>query len=270
MLGAEGTSSNAGPLFRLGTAIAVRRTTVCLCRRWRWRRVTLVKRRPTHIPHIPGQRRRGVNVPDLPRSRRRTPKARTSGRGESWSENWGRRGKKKNKSGCGFPFWLVIMAIIGWNMAGKDVDWSWISDQLRQTEDGPQAPLPEDEVPADPPVTQLPPPPPPNDGPDSATPPSVTGVTPPRGNLASLFSAEDYPSSALRNDEEGIVRARLIVGVEGQVRECTVVRSSGSTALDDATCDIFIRRARFEPARDASGDAVEGSIVTPAIRWVIP
>ncbi|WP_265530264.1 energy transducer TonB [Sphingomicrobium marinum] len=221
-----------------------------------------MKRRPTHIPHIPGQRRRGVNVPNL-------PKAWVSRRGETWPENRNRRrNKTKTKSGCGFPFWLVILAFIGWNMVGDDVDWSWLSDQLSQTEDAEQAPLPDDEVPADPPIVQLPPPPP-IDAPDMST-PSVTGPTPPRGALANLFTADDYPSSALRNDEEGIVRARLIVGVDGRVRDCTVVRSSGSSALDTATCDIFIRRSRFDPARDASGNAVEGSLVTPAIRWVIP
>lgn len=255
------------PFSVLDTAISLQQLSVCLCVRQCWRRVTLVKRRPTHIPHIPGQRRRGVNVPDLSRGRRiALPRARTSDRGAILSGM--RRGKKKDKSGCGFPFWLVIVAFVGWNMVGKDADWSWIREQLRQAEDVADTPDVDSDVPADPPLAQVPPPT--TDETELSPSPPATGPIPPRGNLASLFSVEDYPSSALRNDEEGIVRARLIVGVDGQVRDCTVVRSSGSTALDGATCDIFIRRARFEPARDASGNVVEGSIVTPAIRWVIP
>ncbi|RZV49722.1 MAG: hypothetical protein EX258_06750 [Sphingomonadaceae bacterium] len=96
--------------------------------------MALVQRRPTHIPHIPGLKRRGVNVPDLPKWQRITsPKARTSDRKASWPANWGQRSdRKNNQSGCGFPFWLIILAFIGWNMVGKDVDSSWVLEQMRK------------------------------------------------------------------------------------------------------------------------------------------
>ena len=46
---------------------------------------------------------------------------------------------------------------------------------------------------------------------------------------------------------------------------------SGRTVagLDRATCDNVARRARFEPATDASGANVAGSYANN-IRWVIP
>jgi protein TonB len=90
-----------------------------------------------------------------------------------------------------------------------------------------------------------------------------------RANLASYVSDEDYPSSAVRNEEQGTTRFRLGVGANGQVTECSVIGSSGSSALDSATCRLMKQRARFTPARGSDGKATSDS-VTSAIRWVLP
>ena len=45
--------------------------------------------------------------------------------------------------------------------------------------------------------------------------------------------------------------------------------SSGSTALDNATCNIIRRRARYTPAQDQAGNPVAGSDST-RIRWELP
>jgi protein TonB len=90
-----------------------------------------------------------------------------------------------------------------------------------------------------------------------------------RANLASYVSDEDYPSTAARNEEEGTTRFRLGVGPDGRVTECTVTASSGSAALDSATCRLMKSRARFTPARDSDGRQTSDS-VSSAIRWVLP
>ena len=42
-----------------------------------------------------------------------------------------RGGRGRNKqSGCGFPFWLIFMGIIAWNVIGDDIDWDWVRDQV--------------------------------------------------------------------------------------------------------------------------------------------
>jgi protein TonB len=106
---------------------------------------------------------------------------------------------------------------------------------------------------------------------DPPPPPAAKTVKPARAkaNLASYVSDEDYPSSAVRNEEQGTTRFRLAVGANGQVTECSVIGSSGSSALDSATCRLMKQRARFTPARDSTGQPTPDS-VTSAIRWVLP
>lgn len=95
--------------------------------------------------------------------------------------------------------------------------------------------------------------------------PTVGGavvVEPPRAraNLASYVRSGDYPPGALFRGEQGIVRFRLAVGADGRVTGCEILRTSGSTALDNATCRIMRSRARFTPARNASGAPVPATI----------
>jgi protein TonB len=113
-------------------------------------------------------------------------------------------------------------------------------------------------------ITVAPPPPPP-------PPPPVRKVKPAsaRANLASYISNDDYPSAALRNEEQGTTGFRLDVGPDGRVSGCTVTSSSGSSSLDSATCRLLRSRARFTPATDSTGAKVSDS-VTGRIRWQIP
>jgi periplasmic protein TonB len=113
------------------------------------------------------------------------------------------------------------------------------------------------------PPTIVPPPPPP-------PPPPPRTVEPARArtNLASYVSNDDYPASALRNEEEGTTRFRLTVGTNGRVTDCSVTSSSGSAALDSATCRIMRSRARFTPARDNQGNPTTDTY-TSSITWRI-
>jgi protein TonB len=82
--------------------------------------------------------------------------------------------------------------------------------------------------------------------------------------LASYITGDDYPASAARNNEQGRVTFTLVVGPSGQVTDCQIRATSGSAALDSATCRILRSRARFTPARDAQGrpttDTSDGSV----------
>lgn len=91
----------------------------------------------------------------------------------------------------------------------------------------------------------------------------------PRGDPGRWVSENDYPARALREERAGVTGFRLSIGADGRVTGCQVVRSSGSADLDDAACDRVSRRARFDPATDASGARTTGSYVG-AVRWTIP
>ena len=69
---------------------------------------------------------------------------------------------------------------------------------------------------------------------------------------------DDYPAEARRNGWEGKVVFRALIGVDGRAKTCEIVQSSGYAVLDDATCHKVIDSARFEPATDEKGKAVEG------------
>jgi protein TonB len=102
-------------------------------------------------------------------------------------------------------------------------------------------------------------------------PPPPKKVTPARAkaNLASLFSDEDYPASAVRSGESGATGFRLEVGPNGRVSNCTVTSSSGSSALDSTTCRLLRSRARFSPATDSTGSTTSDS-VSGRIVWRLP
>lgn len=113
-----------------------------------------------------------------------------------------------------------------------------------------------------------------------AAPPPVTIVTRPvksiartakslSGALINLFTEDDYPPQAIRNEEQGTVTVRFVVGVTGRVESCTVLESSGSATLDAATCTILARRARFLPALNGKGAPVTDTF-QQRVRWVLP
>lgn len=109
--------------------------------------------------------------------------------------------------------------------------------------------------------------------PANATCPVVNRVQPkpptPRGNAGRWVTTNDYPSRALREEQEGVTTVRLSVDSEGRVTGCTVTGSSGSSLLDDATCRNMERRARFNPATDGEGKPTSGSY-SQSVRWQIP
>lgn len=89
------------------------------------------------------------------------------------------------------------------------------------------------------------------------------------GGVGQWFGPNAYPPEAIRAGRAGRVVALLAVDATGAVTGCTVQVSSGTTALDTATCAIATAHLRFDPATDHDGHPVAGSYVLP-VRWVLP
>jgi protein TonB len=79
----------------------------------------------------------------------------------------------------------------------------------------------------------------------------------------------DYPLSALRGGERGTTIFRLTVEADGSVSECVVVMSSGTRLLDDTTCLLMRKRAKFKPALDIAGKPVRDLWIS-RFSWELP
>ena len=83
------------------------------------------------------------------------------------------------------------------------------------------------------------------------------------------FDFDDYPMKSFEKKHEGVAGFDLLVGPDGSIADCRVTISSGYKELDKTTCDLVLKRVKFRPARDASGQAVWGTYRSQAI-WVLP
>lgn len=114
------------------------------------------------------------------------------------------------------------------------------------------------------------PPPGPPPGPPPPPPPRFQPKNPePRNNPGGWVTDNDYRSSWIRREYQGVVGFSVTVGTDGRVQSCRVTRSSGHAELDSATCDLVQRRARFRPATDGNGDETTGTY-SQSVRWQIP
>jgi protein TonB len=98
---------------------------------------------------------------------------------------------------------------------------------------------------------------------------NMTKGASPRGNFGEWFPQNSYPPAALRAQAEGRVGVALTVLASGRVGGCEVATTSGNADLDQATCRLALKNGRFQPARDAQGNAVETRIILPPVRWRI-
>lgn len=118
-------------------------------------------------------------------------------------------------------------------------------------------PVPEVKAPTPPvaiAVTTVAPPPAPSAAPAApaaAPAPEAAPITPPSANAATLNNpAPRYPIEARRKHEEGTVRLRVVITVEGRVKEIGIAASSGHDSLDEAAL-AAVRRWRFVPGMQA-------------------
>lgn len=73
-----------------------------------------------------------------------------------------------------------------------------------------------------------------------------------------ISNARDYPVPAggreARRGHEVIVR--VIVGVDGRARDCSIYRPSPDPEADRLTCQLVEQRLGFKPARDIAGNPI--------------
>ncbi len=91
----------------------------------------------------------------------------------------------------------------------------------------------------------------------------------PRNDPSRWLTDRDYRVNWARRGLSGIARFRLAIAADGKVTDCTITGSTGHSELDQATCALVARRARFEPARDNRGEAVAGQYQS-TVRWDLP
>jgi TonB family protein len=91
---------------------------------------------------------------------------------------------------------------------------------------------------------------------------------PERSPIAGIITSSDYPPAAILLGQEGEVEARFTISAQGRAVDCTVLRSSGFSTLDAATCDLVKTRARFAPALDQGGRPI-ASTFTQKVRWML-
>ena len=91
----------------------------------------------------------------------------------------------------------------------------------------------------------------------------------PRNDPGSWLTDRDYKSSWSRRELTGTAGFRLDIAATGKVTGCRITSSTGHAELDEATCKLLERRARFEPARGRNGEPVAGTF-NSSVRWVLP
>jgi protein TonB len=94
---------------------------------------------------------------------------------------------------------------------------------------------------------------------------TIVAPAEPRAPLQNYVTPFDRPAS-VSPSELNKVTVRLAIGPYGRLTDCLVIQSSGSAALDAATCSTLSRRARFIPARDANGNPV-ADVIEQQIDW---
>jgi protein TonB len=81
----------------------------------------------------------------------------------------------------------------------------------------------------------------------SATPaPAPAQVVAPVINVAANCQKPSYPSASVRNEEEGTVQLRFLIGVDGKVIDTKVEKSSGFSRLDEAAIRA-LSKCDFKP-----------------------
>jgi protein TonB len=99
--------------------------------------------------------------------------------------------------------------------------------------------------------------------------PAAILQTPPIPITSHAVTSDDYPDLSVRLHEEGVVKIKYLVQVDGTVGECAVIRSSGSSRLDAAACAMVKRRWRFMPATE-KGKPVAAYLLADVSFTILP
>lgn len=120
------------------------------------------------------------------------------------------------------------------------------------------------------PFPPSPPPPPP----PAPPPPAPNRLLPnlsvlPVNNPSFWIQSYDYPPAALRAEMTGRTDFRLEVTRWGTISDCIITQSSGYALLDEETCRLIGRRARFYPATGPDAKPISGAY-SSRIHWTLP
>ena len=94
-------------------------------------------------------------------------------------------------------------------------------------------------------------------------------AVPPKGDVRTVFTDNDYPEEAYQRQQEGSVQFSLLVDEQGKVAGCQVLKPSGIPIFDAMGCAVIRERAKFQPGLDAKGKPVRSTYVTPPVTWRI-
>lgn len=87
-------------------------------------------------------------------------------------------------------------------------------------------------------------------------------------NPGNWVRSDDFRRLNQRQFGNGTLRFTLVVDKRGRADECIVNTSSGSRDFDSRACRTLQKRARFEPATDANGDA-KSSTYSSSVRVAV-
>ena len=77
-----------------------------------------------------------------------------------------------------------------------------------------------------------------------------------------------YPRLAERRGESAQMDLKMLVGVDGKVEKCILVKKTQAEHFDDHACKVMSEYAEFEPALDAQGNPVR-SIFSTLITYTL-
>lgn len=87
-------------------------------------------------------------------------------------------------------------------------------------------------------------------------------------DVRALFSPDDMPRRLEVSGKSARLITRTTVKDDGSIVGCIAEVSSGDPTIDEHTCKIILRRARFLPARWSDGTPVYGVVRVP-IAWIM-
>lgn len=96
----------------------------------------------------------------------------------------------------------------------------------------------------------------------------LTKQATPVGSPGSWLRSSDYPADMIAQGKNGWVRFRLGVNEAGVVTDCTVQQKMNPVEFNTVSCKLLTKRARFDPALDASGKPVK-SYFLGSVLWKI-
>ncbi len=84
---------------------------------------------------------------------------------------------------------------------------------------------------------------------------------------ATWLRTGDFPTPAVFQGHNGLVRFRLDIDASGMPRGCRVLYRTNPDEFADLTCQLITKRARFKPALDAQGKPVKSFYINN-VRWM--